>query len=566
LALVPFAALAQDATDAPDATPTPELASDVAEPAEPEAAVTAEEEEEVAYPPQPEPTVEPTPETPAAPAEPSPFGSLRGQLQGPDGTPVGSSSVWLRAKQGVSGSAVIATNQAGEFRFERLEPGDYELWTEAGMGGERLRVSEHAKVIANETTFANLSLSGLVSVRGVLYFGGEPPPTSRFQAELVPVTEGQGSRLAVSPDPEGKFSALMRPGVYRVAVTTELFGRRVVAHPFEIAAEPAEQELELRVDATPVDVKILLPPWEGFTRGTLVAEYLNEDGTASVTRVLLDSQEYRVPKVVPGIYSLGFVMDGGRMQGQSDPVRITAGGENVIAVELDEPKEMAFAGTFKLPPGRHEYKFFAPPDTWISDPLNPESAGEDVFANSVLRAPGGALAFDGHRSLWPSVDDDAGTAAFSVRMVAPKGDVYVRGTFNNWRLDPEWKLQRAGEAIHRITLKLGPGRFQYKFYLAAEDRWLLDPANSLVDGEGVYLNSIVFVPEPGTGDLVSGRPRIDPEKGEVTFEIALPASVADVYVLGDFCEWAKDEKYKMLREEVPASEDAPLAPEGGESK
>jgi 1,4-alpha-glucan branching enzyme len=78
--------------------------------------------------------------------------------------------------------------------------------------------------------------------------------------------------------------------------------------------------------------------------------------------------------------------------------------------------------------------------------------------------------------------------------------VYLAGQFNNW-LDnesgkikelPEWLMKKDDNGNWKITIKLQPGNYQYKFVVDGE--WKTDPTNSekADDGHGGY-NSVKIV-------------------------------------------------------------------------
>jgi hypothetical protein len=57
--------------------------------------------------------------------------------------------------------------------------------------------------------------------------------------------------------------------------------------------------------------------------------------------------------------------------------------------------------------------------------------------------------------------------------------VYVAGDFNNWQKDESYRLKRVGDEIWAINLPLQKGRYRYKF--VANDNWVTDPLNALVE-------------------------------------------------------------------------------------
>lgn len=471
---------------------------------------------------------------------------LRGTVLSPGGAPVADAPVWARLSEIANASTnTINANAEGEFAFFGLPEGTYEVWTEAGTGDQAVRERLLVKLEMGQTMEVTLEMPELVRISGNLLLSGELPP-ERFSVQLI---DDQGGRVELPLDENAHFDMQLRPGTYQVALVTEIFGVTILDEPMVVAASPADQTHEIRAEAVPVTARVIMPEGiEEFPGGTLIANYTSFDN-AMVTRIRMIEPEYVLNGVIKGSYALGFNIEGGFLQGQSEPVAVGPGEPNVIEITLTEPREMAFEGTIRLPEGEYEYKFFAPPDNWLADPLNPQTTGEGVLTNSVVRMPGGASA-GGRRSSWPRMNDETGDTTFAVRMPAPLGRVYVRGTFNQWRIDPAYELKNVEEAVFTYTMTLEPGRHEYKFYFPGEDTWSLDPRNPAQAGEGAFANSVVEVLPPGSQrPLVIGEmmPRVDYETGEVTFELNLPAYIEEVYLMGDFNNWEMREEFKMTR-------------------
>ena len=73
----------------------------------------------------------------------------------------------------------------------------------------------------------------------------------------------------------------------------------------------------------------------------------------------------------------------------------------------------------------------------------------------------------------------------------PGRTVCVAGSFNNWQ--PDRKLMdRNGDGVYRIQLRLAPGEYQYKLVIDGE--WRLDAENeNCVPNEYGTLNNILVV-------------------------------------------------------------------------
>ena len=88
--------------------------------------------------------------------------------------------------------------------------------------------------------------------------------------------------------------------------------------------------------------------------------------------------------------------------------------------------------------------------------------------------------------------------------------VYLAGEFNNWAADVDM-MTRGQDGIWRITKKLGPGRYEYKFVI--DGTWKEDPAN------------LAKVPDPYGG---SNSVIVVLQNGEVSMELAKKPSPAPI--------------------------------------
>ena len=83
------------------------------------------------------------------------------------------------------------------------------------------------------------------------------------------------------------------------------------------------------------------------------------------------------------------------------------------------------------------------------------------------------------------------SVTFTVRAESGKA-VYLAGTFNNW--DPAGKkmLEKKGDGVYSVAIKLVPGTYQYKFVI--DGTWCADPENrDFVQNDHGTLNSVITV-------------------------------------------------------------------------
>ena len=83
------------------------------------------------------------------------------------------------------------------------------------------------------------------------------------------------------------------------------------------------------------------------------------------------------------------------------------------------------------------------------------------------------------------------SVTFTVRAESGKA-VYLAGSFNNW--DPAGKkmLEKKGDGVYSVAVKLAPGTYQYKFVI--DGTWCADPENrDFVQNDHGTLNSVITV-------------------------------------------------------------------------
>jgi 1,4-alpha-glucan branching enzyme len=139
-----------------------------------------------------------------------------------------------------------------------------------------------------------------------------------------------------------------------------------------------------------------------------------------------------------------------------------------------------------LPPGRYQYKFVIDNGAvWELDPSNMLTAEEGGITNSLVIVPddisykpevvtGTVLSGTLQRNV--EQKKKPGKVEVKLKLDAPDASsVCVAGQFNDW--DPkDIPLEKGGDGIWRVTLRLEPGTYEYKFIVDGTD-WIEDPSN-----------------------------------------------------------------------------------------
>ncbi len=472
-------------------------------------------------------------------------GIVFGTVLHPDGTPLTEGVIWIAAvTDGETASpSTLYPGANGTFISPRLRPGKYRLWTQISVGTQLIESAREVDVQAGYRQRTDLDFSQFTLLEGTITYGGDVPPLEKFRADLMPMLK-DAQPIQLQIEPGGQFTAYAQPGEYRLGVTCEPFGMCELDGGIVIEKGGEILKRNFAIPTVGAEVLLIVPEDEEFREGTLITDYRTFNGSIP-NRVALSTTSHHYEHIVPGVYQVSFVGENG-LQGESEPTAIGPDERNQFTIMLDRPKWRTFYGKFKLPPGRHEYKFFTRADTWRDDLLNPEKVGEGALSNSVFSIPGGAIGLDGTRSMWPRVHDKTGEVEFWVSLPTLKDKAYLRGSFNGWGLDSRYVMDLVEEKNFELTVPLQPGRHEYKLY-TTDDIWWLDPSNPMQSGTGLSINNLVLVPEPDqqAGIYPSGYPEIDYATGNVTFRASLPTRTGEVYVRGDFNGWALQPEYRM---------------------
>jgi hypothetical protein len=169
---------------------------------------------------------------------------------------------------------------------------------------------------------------------------------------------------------------------------------------------------------------------------------------------------------------------------------------------LDLPMQKTNAGweiCLDLPPGKHFYKFIVD-GRWMHDPNNRLREGDGLFGhNSIVYTYNHVFVLEGHQRA---------------------RRVVVAGSFNNWNRR-SMPMRKTGEGWE-LPLFLNEGSHTYKFIV--DNRWMLDPGNPLVRGDG----------DGNTNSLI--------EFGEkYTFRLRLFEKAERVVLTGSFNAWRHNE-------------------------
>jgi len=163
------------------------------------------------------------------------------------------------------------------------------------------------------------------------------------------------------------------------------------------------------------------------------------------------------------------------------------GGRYDSSIDLmgDEDGDGIWTVVKPLPPGRYQYKFVIDNGVrWETDPSNPNTGSESGITNSLVIVPEDVkyahevvtgTVVSGEKPTLEQAPPSGKEQEVKLELDLPTASqVFAAGEFNDWS-PTETRMQKDEDGIWRVTLKLKPGRYEYKFY--ADGQWLEDPKN-----------------------------------------------------------------------------------------
>ncbi|MFA5478667.1 MAG: glycogen-binding domain-containing protein [Candidatus Muiribacteriota bacterium] len=117
--------------------------------------------------------------------------------------------------------------------------------------------------------------------------------------------------------------------------------------------------------------------------------------------------------------------------------------------------------------------------------------------------------------------------------------VAVAGTFNNWS-DKNHTMKKK-DNIWEVSLKLNPGKYQYKFVINNSE-WILDPDNASVIKDGNFENSFIEVAvssnnQSGSNQNNTVSPIVIENNPNIIKFKYVDKGAKSVSVVGDFNGW-----------------------------
>lgn len=347
-------------------------------------------------------------------------GTLRGTVRHESGRPWPDRSIGVIEGGGlIPGDGLVRTNDAGEYRVERVRPGSYRVVLYPDPSGNAMNIQQKTATIREaEETIVDFDNESKIAFEGLLTRGGHP--VGEVTVVMIPADAGSMMQMrTASVDLNGRFEVgLDRPGAYNVMVQDlrQGFGALVGQARIVVPDEPmVSQEIVLHsgtiagtvFDASgePIQGSIVSAVREGADPSNF--------GAGAGASVDADGN-YRIEGVNDGTYTLSAIADGYQVVTRSIAIvgsstvdgvdfRLDVAGQLRGRVVDERGNGIPGAFVFALPSGAPDVAGGAPTET---DPegffrLSAPSAGPcDLDAVARGFAPGGITGFQ------PSADPE----------------------------------------------------------------------------------------------------------------------------------------------------------------
>lgn len=348
-------------------------------------------------------------------------GSIFGQVIGTDGAPAADVTVEARGDfyaVAVTGEYVSRssenTNKAttdadGRYRIDNLAGGRIVVIID-----EKDRGMSNYKTLdmeAEQSLEVNFDFSSLVELSGTFLLNGKPLNSTDYSFMMA--REGGGDRKTIAVDQNGRYTQRLQPGRYSVFIQPVQRGfirtgggSLSLVDSFDLTPEPRQQTRDFNIDFVDANVVLVFPTDQDFTPGDVsVAKPVND--VTQLPTVGSSTQAARpnvqIKSLPAGEYKATYRSRDGEWYGVSAVVKLTAGGENILIVDVRKPpfKEAIGNWNIKEPSELKDYDFDV--SLWIKTPgeydvLFEYQSGDEALAieSVVLLCNGSEVSRDAH--------------------------------------------------------------------------------------------------------------------------------------------------------------------------
>ena len=245
----------------------------------------------------------------------------------------------------------VLTDDEGMYRFSGLQVGRH--WIGHENPENRLPYKNtFVNVEAGEEKRQDFDYSEIVRLEGQAIVNGRDW-TRQVILTLLPVDGGKMTFLELQNP--GYYKARVIPGKYDLCVGTKGPGafqrfflediRGGISRSISVPSETKEQIVDLDVKLTDMELVVETPQGEAFRKG--IVEISQRFGGRVRNRVFWESQHSQTSKmssVPPGEYKALYRSEDGLWNGESDWTPVVPGGDNILAILLEDSKPVRVGG------------------------------------------------------------------------------------------------------------------------------------------------------------------------------------------------------------------------------
>jgi len=280
-------------------------------------------------------------------------GRVYGRITGLDGAPaVGLSVHYAEYIEWYTPARSCATDTSGDFEFRGVSPGHHRVFFEDTQGD--ISGDEFFQLQAGEDKKLNFDFSGDVLLTGHVLSNGrlwEGTPSLALRG-----VEGIQPYHRVKRSEEGTYELRVKPGVYDLvagAFPYNYHGDATYANSapggiverLRIDEQPREQTLNLDLTFAEGAYLIHAPADEAFRRGVIkfTQRFLGME-FKDVFKIEITKMGDPIWHLVPGQFKAEYWSRDGGWKGESEWLAVTAGGENLFDIRLDDGTPVKIGG------------------------------------------------------------------------------------------------------------------------------------------------------------------------------------------------------------------------------
>ena len=242
--------------------------------------------------------------------------------------------------------AQYRTDAEGNYRMEGLSSGFHQIWLHPGTSDGLHRDSRQMNLDFGEVREVNFDYYHRILLKGEVYL---PDDYSGSTNNIVLRFHPSGEEAIMETTVDGatmEYEVRLRPGLY--TVQAGLPGRSLhgEGHLFGVAETPSEQWQNIRLDFAEADVVLVFPRDGDFHPGRLAIAPLDRHRHLGFLHERMNQEARRTVELMAGDYQATFVSADGNWRGESGPVQIGAGHENVFVLEMKRIQRDIPVGTW----------------------------------------------------------------------------------------------------------------------------------------------------------------------------------------------------------------------------